>query len=45
MLKQFFEEVTNIYYKYFTKSYIGGSDYRYQEMRELIYLDKNGCTY
>ena len=45
MLQHFFEEVTNIYYRYFTKSYVGGTYYRQQEMQERIYRDKNGYTY
>ena len=45
MLQILLEQVTNIYYRYFTKSYIGGSYYRQQEMLERIYQDKNGCAY
>lgn len=45
MLKHFLEEATIIYYKYFTKPYIGGGYYRQQEMQERIYRDKNGYTY
>ena len=45
MLELFLEQVTNIYYKYFTKSYVGGSEYRMQEIQERIYRDKNGYSY
>ena len=45
MLKDFFEQATIIYYKYFTKTYIGGTHYRTQELNERISLDKNGYTY
>lgn len=45
MLKDFFEEVTIIYYRYFTKSYIDGGYYRMQEIKERIKRDKNGYSY
>lgn len=45
MLGHLFEEAIIIYYKYFTKPYIGGTYYRQQEMQERIYRDRNGCTY
>jgi len=45
MLNDFFEQVTIIYYRYFTKSYVGGTYYRMQEMQERIYRDKNGYSY
>ena len=45
MLEHLFEEAIIIYYRYFTKPYIGGSYYRQQEMQERIYRDKNGYTY
>ena len=45
MLKDFFEQATIIYYRYFTKSYVGGSEYTMQEIQERIYRDKNGNTY
>lgn len=45
MLQQFFEEITNIYYRYFTKPYIGGTYYRQQEMLKRINQDKNGYSY
>lgn len=45
MLKDLLDKVTNIYYTYFTKSYIGGGYYRNREMQERIYRDKNGYTY
>ena len=45
MLEQFFNQTNIIYYKYFTKSYIGGGNYRTQEMLERIKQDKNGYSY
>ena len=45
MLKDFMEQITIIYYKYFTKPYVGGTHYRMQQTQERIYNDKNGYTY
>jgi len=39
------EQLTDIYYKYFTTTYITGYEYRMSEIQERIKQDRNGNEY